>query len=107
MSQLSPVEPRHPALAPVSPLRKALSRGLSVIRIDSQNTKYTRYRTDPGAYARDVLGITWWDRQIDIANSLHSNRRTVVYAGHSVGKTHGMGGIGAWALGRRNHLNEL
>ncbi len=45
-----------------------------------------RYRDDPGAYAREILGIEWWCKQIDIANSIHHNRRTVVYAGHSVGK---------------------
>jgi hypothetical protein len=48
--------------------------------------RFLRYREDPGAYAREILGIEWWSRQIDIANSIRENRRTVVYAGHSVGK---------------------
>jgi hypothetical protein len=58
--------------------------------------RFERYRDDPAAYAREVLGIEWWSRQIDIANSIHHNCRTVVYAGDSVGKTHGMGGIVQW-----------
>jgi hypothetical protein len=58
--------------------------------------RFARYRDDPAAYAREVLGVEWWSRQVDIANSIRENRRTVVYAGHSVGKTHGMGGITQW-----------
>lgn len=58
--------------------------------------KFAHYRDTPEDYAREVLGITWWSRQIEIARSIVRNRRTVVYAGHGVGKTHGMGGIVQW-----------
>jgi len=64
--------------------------------VSSAGKRFERYRDDPAAYAREVLGIEWWSRQVDIANSIHHNRRTVVYAGHSVGKTMSMGGITQW-----------
>jgi hypothetical protein len=58
--------------------------------------KYARYQADPAAYARDVLGVQWWSKQVEIADSVLRNRRTAVKAGHSVGKTHGIGGLVQW-----------
>jgi phage terminase large subunit len=55
-----------------------------------------RYKIRPDDYAREVLGIEWWSKQIEIAYSVMNNRRTVVYAGHSVGKTHGVAGLAQW-----------
>lgn len=58
--------------------------------------RFVRYQPDPVSYARDVLGITWWAKQVEIAESVCNNRRTAVYAGHSVGKTHMTGGLVQW-----------
>lgn len=54
------------------------------------------YQDDPTRYALEVLGIRWWQKQIEIAQSIQANRRTAVYAGHSVGKTHGIAGVVQW-----------
>lgn len=62
----------------------------------SARLRFKRYQDDPVGYARDVLGVAWWSRQIEIAQSLMLNRRTVVYAGHSTGKSHLMGGLVQW-----------
>ena len=58
--------------------------------------RFVRYQSDPAGYARDILGLTWWSKQIEIAQSVIDNRRTAVKAGHSVGKTHGIGGLVQW-----------
>jgi len=65
----------------------AASRQVSVL---------AQYAADPSTYARAILGARWWAKQVEIAESVRDNRRTAVYAGHSVGKTHAIGGIVQW-----------
>jgi hypothetical protein len=58
---------------------------------------YGRYRTDPAGYARDVLGVTWWPKQVEIAEALcRPPHRVLVKASHSVGKSHLAGGLVNW-----------
>ena len=58
---------------------------------------YARYRADPVGYARDVLKVTWWDKQIEIAEALcRPPYRVLVKASHSVGKSHLAGGLVNW-----------
>jgi len=45
------------------------------------------YRTDPVGWARDVLGIHLWSKQVEICDSLLNNKRTVVASCHSSGKS--------------------
>ena len=60
-------------------------------------TDYTRYATDPVGYARDVLGVTWWHVQEQIARALLAPPyKVLVLASHSVGKTHLAGGLVNW-----------
>lgn len=58
---------------------------------------HARYRHDPVAYARDVLGVSWWAKQAEIANLLLTPPyRVLVKASHNVGKTHLAGGLVNW-----------
>lgn len=55
------------------------------------------YPDDPAGYAQDILGVTWWFKQIEIAQSLlRPPYRTLVKACHKVGKTHLGGGLVNW-----------
>lgn len=54
------------------------------------------YRIDPESYACDVLGVTWWQKQVEIAEALLKYRRVFVKACHSIGKTHLAGGLVNW-----------
>src|SRR5262245_7954298 len=55
------------------------------------------YRTDPAAYARDVLGVQWWQKQAEIAALLlQPPYRVLVKAAHSVGKTYLAAGLVSW-----------
>lgn len=58
---------------------------------------YAKYRTDPAGYARDVLGVKWWAKQVEIAEALcRPPYRVLVKASHSVGKSHLAGGLVNW-----------
>lgn len=57
---------------------------------------YAAYRDDPLGYARDVLGVTWWEKQARIAEALATHPRVLVRASHAVGKTHVAGGLVNW-----------
>ena len=59
--------------------------------------EFTKYRYDPEGYARDVLKVEWWQKQIDIAKALISPPyKVLVKASHSVGKSHLAGGLVNW-----------
>lgn len=45
------------------------------------------YRDDPYLYAKDVLHIDWWSKQIEIAEALIEHKRVFVKASHSIGKS--------------------
>jgi hypothetical protein len=47
----------------------------------------TIYKTDPAGYIKNVLGITLWSKQIEIANALVQHKRVLVESANGVGKT--------------------
>lgn len=60
-------------------------------------TRVSRYADDPAGYARDVLGVTWWSKQQEIAEALlKPPYRVLVKACHSVGKTFLGGSLVNW-----------
>ncbi len=63
----------------------------------SRTRDYARYRADPAGYARDVLKVAWWPKQVEIAEALcRPPYRVLVKASHSVGKSHLAGGLVNW-----------
>lgn len=70
---------------------------LELRRRIASRAPYAKYQLDPEGYARDVLGVTWWAKQQEIARSLVTPPyRTLVKACHGVGKTHLGGGLVNW-----------
>lgn len=57
---------------------------------------YARYRKDPVAYSREVLGVTWWSKQIEVAEAILKYPKVSVRAGHATGKDHVAGGLVNW-----------
>lgn len=55
-----------------------------------------RYRADPVAYAREVLKVEWWHKQVEIVEALMKHKRVFVKASHSVGKSFLAGGLVNW-----------
>lgn len=54
------------------------------------------WRQRPDLYAKHVLGVKWWSKQIEIALAVARHRRVMVRASHGVGKTHLAGGLVNW-----------
>ena len=49
--------------------------------------KFAAWKRDPAAWAEKAMGVELWSRQKETLRSVFENRRTVVPAGHGVGKT--------------------
>jgi phage terminase large subunit len=57
-----------------------------------------RAQRDPAWFAREVLGVHWWSKQVEIAEAVRDHRRTAVRSGHGVGKTYVAAGVALWFL---------
>lgn len=55
-----------------------------------------RYRDDPVRFAREVLGVEPWSRQIEILEAIRDNDRVAVSSGHKVGKSNTAGLAALW-----------
>ena len=66
------------------------------LRILQEEKLRRLYRADPALYAEQILGVTLWEKQRQVAASVAENPKTFVRACHSVGKSHFGGGIVNW-----------
>lgn len=55
-----------------------------------------KYRLDPVAFFRDILGVEPWSKQIEIIEAIRDNPRVAVRSGHKVSKSHTAAGIALW-----------
>lgn len=55
-----------------------------------------RYRADPAAFFREILGIEPWSRQVEILEAVRDHPRVAVSSGHKVGKSNSAAGIALW-----------
>jgi phage terminase large subunit len=58
-------------------------------KISQEDAAYLIKRSydDPVFFAKEILGVNLWDRQIQIIESIRDNANTCVASGHGVGKT--------------------
>lgn len=54
------------------------------------------YADNPVGYAADILQVHWWQKQVEIAESLIEHKRVFVKASHSVGKSFLAAGLVNW-----------
>jgi len=66
-----------------------------------------RYKTDIALWAKDKLGYTLWNKQIEIANALLKYKRVAVKSGHGVGKSFVASIIVAWWTDTRKDLDSI
>lgn len=50
----------------------------------------------PDVWAKDVLGVTLWSKQVEVALSIVHNHNTMVAAGHGVGKSYLTAVLACW-----------
>lgn len=55
-----------------------------------------RYRNDPVAFFREVLGVEPWEKQVEICEAVRDHGRVAVASGHKVSKSHTDAGIALW-----------
>lgn len=66
-----------------------------------------RYKTDIALWAKDKLGYTLWNKQIEIANALLKYKRVAVKSGHGVGKSFVASIIVAWWADTRRDMDSI
>jgi len=70
---------------------EAISQLARMIEEDSKETLseklMEKYRENPVLFCEEVLGVTIWDKQKEIMNSVKDNSRTTVRSCHSIGKS--------------------
>lgn len=69
------------------------------MRRDSSLTipgRYAKYIEGIQTYAKEVLKVEWWDKQVQIALSFQLNKYTIVPASFGVGKTFIVGSLINW-----------
>lgn len=55
-----------------------------------------KYREDPVAFFREVLGVEPWSKQIEIIEAVLNHKRVSVRSGHKVSKSHTSAGLALW-----------
>lgn len=55
-----------------------------------------RYRADPVAFVREILGATPWSRQIEILEAVRDHPRVAVSSGHKIGKSNVAACVALW-----------
>jgi phage terminase large subunit len=55
-----------------------------------------RYRHDPVLFAKEILGVEPWSKQIDIIEAVRDAKRVAVRSGHKVGKSRLAGILALW-----------
>jgi len=73
--------------------RLASERAASLTRVSWPSV---RYREDPVAFFREVLGVAPWSRQIEILEAVRDHKRVAVKSGHKVSKSNSAAGIALW-----------
>ncbi len=55
-----------------------------------------KYREDPCAFARDVLGVKLWSKQVEILEAIRDHKRVAVKSGHKVSKSFTLAVAALW-----------
>lgn len=54
------------------------------------------YQDNPAAFAREILGVEPWEKQIEILEAVRDHQRVAVKSGHKVGKSHSAAVLALW-----------
>jgi phage terminase large subunit len=56
----------------------------------------TRYREDPVAFFREIVGVEPWAKQVEILEAVRDHPRVAIASGHKVSKSHSAAGLALW-----------
>ena len=54
------------------------------------------YQKSPQAYVKQVLGVTWWKKQIQMSLAVLKHDKVAIQASHAIGKSHWAAGMVNW-----------
>lgn len=81
----------------ISPEQDFLSRARELLAASTAITfPSPRYQRDPVAFAREVLGVEPWEKQIQILEALRDHDRVSCKSGRRVSKSHSAGVVALW-----------
>jgi hypothetical protein len=80
------------SLGKLAQLRELRDRWYAVETEDAVH-RHGRYRRDPVAWARDVLGVHLWSKQADIARAVVDHRQVAVQSAAGIGKALELGTV--------------
>jgi hypothetical protein len=66
--------------------------------ISSPKADYSQYLGEPTRFCQEILGIELWYKQREFVESVIDNRQTIVFSGHSVGKSLGTAALTCYWL---------
>lgn len=64
--------------------------------ISAEDALEAVYRNNPHIYVEQVLGVKWWDKQIEAGYAVVKHKLVAIQASNGVGKTAWAGGINSW-----------
>lgn len=74
----------------------AESLSIQLVHLTTVTFPSTKYREDPVAFFREVLGVEPWSKQIEIIEAIRDHMRVSVRSGHKVSKSHTSAGVALW-----------
>lgn len=77
---------------------KRVARKKATARLNAEFQPFLEYADDPVGFARDILGVELWAKQLEIILSVWKNPRTAVPACYASGKTYLAAVIVLWWL---------
>jgi len=69
---------------------------LAVEHVSGVRLPSSRYREDPVAFFREILGVEPWSRQAEVLEAIRDHSRVAVKSGHKVGKSNLAAGAALW-----------
>lgn len=88
------IAPKAQRVTAEDDLRRAILEALAeaaTVRFPSP-----KYRDDPVAFFREVLGVEPWHKQVEVIETVRDHPRVAIASGHKVSKSHTAAGIALW-----------
>lgn len=81
----------------ITPEQDFLSRARELLSASTSITfPSPRYQRDPAAFAREILGVEPWEKQVQILEALRDHDRVACKSGRRVSKSHSAGVVALW-----------
>ncbi len=70
--------------------------GAHARRVDTLAWPSDKYRDDPCGFAREVLGVKLWSKQVEILEAIRDHKRVAIKSGHKISKSYTLAVAALW-----------